>query len=265
MQATRAFLGRAAFAAALSAVMWSSTAAPASALFFGPGWFGGGYGPPPVEPGGVLPLRVVARILHSQGFRLTDYPALRGPRIYALAVDNYGRLSSVVLDAFSGSILRVAPVARNAYAYGGPGAVDGAPADVDAPIAPAKPKPRVRTAARPPVIPLPGAAPATPASPPSQASRPPVLVTPAAPPPTTATAPTTPAVAAPPANAALPPRPAPDAQPADIGPKVVPVKPTGEAKASPPPADYDTEAAPRAGTVTPEEANRMAPEQHKDE
>ena len=241
---------------------------PASAQFIGPwggwdgGWFGS-FGPPPMmEPPGVLPIRVVARVLHSRGYRLTDAPARRGGRIYALAIDDYGRLSSVVLDAYTGAFLRAGPVAAGIGGIEGPGA---------------KPKPRVKTAARPASAPLPGAVPASPALPPSQATQPPAVVTPVPPPPPAAAAPTPPAASTapvvaplapkvtPPVEAAVPVRPAPDAQPADVGPKVVPVKPQGEAKAPPPPAEWDTEAPPKAGNVTPEQANKMPAEMHKDE
>ncbi len=255
---------------AIAAGLSGIASVPAAAQFVG-GWGGswggwdggwvGSYGPPPVmEPGGILPMRVVARVLHSRGYRLTDAPARRGGRIYALATDDYGRLSSVVLDAYSGAFLRAGPVA-------GPG-------DIDAPGA--KPKPRVKTAARPAPAPLPGAVPASPPPPPSQALQP-TAVTPVPTPPPAAAAPVPPAAAtapvvvpvapkiAPPAAAAIPARPAPDAQPADVGPRVIPVKPQGEAKAPPPAADWDTEAAPKAGNVTPEQANKLAPEVHKDE
>ena len=188
--------------------------------------------------------------------------------------------------------------AAQGYASGGPEAVES---DMrrDEPVRP-KLKPKVKTATRSPA-PLPHAAPASPQRPPSLATRPPAdLVAPASPgvaTPTVATpgatsspvvsspvvsppvaspvAVTPPALpvtaSAPPATSPAPQTPAaPDAQPrdvssGDVGPKVVPVRPA-EARGPdtpPPPAAWDTEAAPKI--VTPAEANSMAPERHPDQ
>lgn len=272
--------------------------APAAAQFWGGGWFapipvpGIMPGPPAAD---AIPVRMVARIVAAQGFRLTDYPVRRGNRIIALGVDQRGQMMRFVIDAYDGAVLRASLVGAprppgyignpDTYAYGGP--AYGAP-DAREPLDAApkqKRKPKVKTAAKPPA-PLPHAAPASPAAPPSQATQAPAPLTPVAPatvstPPAApaaatppAAAPAAPAVAtpvpakpepAPPVVAAPPPdvRPAPDAQPsADIGPKVVPVKPT-EAKA-PEPDSWDTEAQPKTPNVTPDQANTMPPERHED-
>ena len=244
-----------------------SASAPASAQFWGGGFFP--LPPPPFEGGGVIPPRIVASIVHSQGFRLTQYPARRGNRIIALGVDDRGQMMRFVLDAHDGAILRTSPIGAprppgyiggDAYAYGSP--AYGAP-DVDQP----RKKPKVKTAAKHPA-PLPHAAPASPASPPSQATQAPTPVSPVAPavPPAAAIPPTPSVATTPPASPEAPPpnvRPAPDAQPADIGPKIVPVKPAAEAKA-PEPEAWDTEAQPKAPAVTPDQANTMPPERHED-
>lgn len=278
-------------AGVVSVAGMAGLAAPASAQFWGGGWFAPipMPGPMSADPGAAIPVRMVARIVAAQGFRLTDYPVRRGNRVIALGVDGRGQMMRFVIDAYDGAVLRTALVGAprppgyignpDTYAYGAPAyGVPAAREPLD--TAPKqKRKPKVKTAAKPPA-PLPQAAPASPAAPPSQATQAPAPVTPAAPAtvstPSPAPAATTPpAVAAPvpakpaepaaPVVAAPPPdvRPAPDAQPsADIGPKVVPVRPT-EAKA-PEPDSWDTEAQPKTPIVTPDQANTMQPERHED-
>ena len=217
---TQAVLAKAVVLGAISFSGVVSVTAPASAQFFGP-WFG-----PravPIERDEVIPPRLVARIVHAQGFRMTDYPSRRGDRIIALGVDDRGQVRRFVLDAYDGAIVNTSLIGaprppgyiggdRGAYAYGAP--------DIDQPIEAApkpKRKPKVKTAAKHPA-PLPQAAPASPEAPPSQATQAPPSVAPA---------PSTPAAAVPAATPAPPVAATPPATP----PAATPVAPAAAVSA----------------------------------
>ena len=293
-------------AGAVSVAGMAGLSAPASAQFWGGGWFGPIPipGPAPADSGAAIPVRMVARIVAAQGFRLTDYPVRRGNRVIALGVDGRGQMMRFVIDAYDGAVLRASLVGAprppgyignpDTYAYGAPAyGVPEAREPLEAAPKP-KAKPKVKTAAKPPAT-LPHAAPASPATPPSQATHAPAPVTPSAPVTAPATVSTPPVAPAPPAAAtSTPPAPAAPAAPAVVAPvpatpvappvAVAPppdVRPAPDAQPSadigpkvvpvkpteakaPEPDSWDTEAQPKTPNVTPDQANTMPPERHED-
>ena len=298
-------LTRAAVLGALAAGGMAGLTSPASAQFFGGGggglWGGPVYRQAVIPPRFVAAILrgqgfQLADMPVRRGPNIIALGTDGRGQVARFVLDAYD--GEVIRMAFVGATRPPGYAGRsNGYAYGGPGAQDFAPPPaprLDAPLDRPRAKPRVRTATKTPA-PLPHAAPASPAPAPSIATRPPetpvkpLAATPvdktlldrtpvATTPPLDKTsadktpANKTPDNKTPAATASVPVAPvapqtsiAPDAQPKDIGPKVVPVKPA-EARGPdtpPPAADWDTEAP--AKTVTPEEANKMAPERHPDQ
>ncbi len=221
-------------AGAVVTIGTAMAATPASAQFFG-GLFGG---PAPGYEDAIIPPVTVARILRGEGYRMIDMPVRRGMRIIAMGEDGRGQMMRFIIDGRDGQVIRTALIGAprppgyiggDHMAYGQPDRYEPAPQLAPdqlglPPAAKPKPKPHVKTAARPPLA-LPKAAPASPTPPPSQAVKPPEPVTPAIQPAETTPASPTPPVAVTTPAAAPETRPAPDAQPADIGPKAVPVAP----------------------------------------
>ena len=232
-------------------------AAPASAQFFGGGFFGQGpyYGRPvfngPVvvdelddvpnsrgfEPRDLgprgIPPRAIARIVNARGYQLTAAPMRAGDRIVAQAADPSGRRARFVIDAYDGALLRVVAIDGARVAALPDDGLPSAQIDKflpnDRPLMP-KPKPPKPRAAKPLAKPpvnaaLPQAV--KPVETPVIAPAAPVAATPV-PAPSEATR--APAPVEQPATATVP---APRA--ADIGPKVISVAPTATLPAAPAP------------------------------
>jgi hypothetical protein len=103
----------------MTLVLGGAGNANAQVTFFGPGYYGGYYGPRFYQPRyvrpGLAPSQVI-RIVQAAGYSPLGAPERRGPNYVVAAVGRGSGQMWVVVDAYEGAIINVQPVRR---LYGG--------------------------------------------------------------------------------------------------------------------------------------------------
>ena len=93
----------------------TATSAQAQGCYYGPPRFHGG--PPPMMHDAIVPENEVLMLVRAQGLTPLTRPARRGPRYVLLASDRMGGQLRVVISAFDGRIIRVAPAHDPRFAH----------------------------------------------------------------------------------------------------------------------------------------------------